>query len=52
MSDRGICETCRKPAIRAGSAWVCPNCGTERPYDPDRYIKKRVKPSGGYVWRK
>lgn len=52
MADRGICDRCKKPAIKHNGGWVCANCGTERPHDPERDVKKRRKPSGSYVWKK
>lgn len=29
--DRGMCNECSKPSVLAGSKWICPNCGSERP---------------------
>lgn len=48
MSDRGTCDTCGKPSIKFQGGWLCPNCGSERPYDGDRDPKKTF-PDG--YWR-
>ena len=30
-ADRGVCDGCGKPSVLAGSKWICPHCGSERP---------------------